>query len=442
MEIVQVDFSKATGKMRPMHSVNNGPIHRTHFQMTSSNLKEYTEAGIPYARNHDASFNSVYGGEHTVDVHAIFPNFDADPCDPRSYDFACTDEYLRVMALAGVKPYYRLGSKIEHGVKKYGTLPPPDFHKWAVICEHIIRHYNEGWANGFHYDIEYWEIWSEPEQDPDDSTNKRTWGGTQAQFYEFFRIALTHLKTAFPHLKIGGPSVTWHKRWWLEELLRDLTVMPDFYSWHRYAYDPEYIMDLVAEVRRDMDELGLENAESILTESNYIRGWEGEDYKYSIRAIKGLKGSSYSAAMMCGCQYAPLDMLMYYDARPSAFNGLFNTDVVSDKLKGYYPFKMFNILYRMGEAVAVSRTKGHDIFLAAAKGKDGSGAIMLTHFSENDDTPEKEVRIQLSGLSGPKKAEVYTLDSEHDMELTESFTVSESLTLTLPLFTTVLIKVL
>ena len=56
------------------------------------------------------------------------------------------------------KVFYRLGSKIEHNRKKYGTLVPKDPHKWAVICEHIIRHYNEGWADGFHLNMQYWEI--------------------------------------------------------------------------------------------------------------------------------------------------------------------------------------------------------------------------------------------------------------------------------------------
>ncbi len=28
-------------------------------------------------------------------------------------------------------------------------MPPKDFKKWAVICEHIIRHYDENWANGY-----------------------------------------------------------------------------------------------------------------------------------------------------------------------------------------------------------------------------------------------------------------------------------------------------
>ena len=49
--------------------------------------------------------------------------------------------------------------------------PPKDYAKWARICEHIITHYTEGWADGFNYKITYWEIWNEPE-------NIQMWQGT------------------------------------------------------------------------------------------------------------------------------------------------------------------------------------------------------------------------------------------------------------------------
>ena len=114
----------------------------------------------------------------------IFTDFSKDPTDPASYDFDLTDEYLRMVEAGGAKVFYRLGSKIEHWSKKYNTLPPADFHQWAIVCEHIIRHYTEGWANGFHMDIEYWEIWNEADLDPDDSAHKRCWGGT-ANFTSF-----------------------------------------------------------------------------------------------------------------------------------------------------------------------------------------------------------------------------------------------------------------
>lgn len=119
-------------------------MHKRHAQdQYQSNLEEYKAARIPYSRNHDSNVYMIHGGPYAHDITAIFPCFDADPYDPASYDFACTDEDILVTLDAGTKPFFRLGQTIEHQIKKHATLPPKDFHKWAVICEHIIRHYTD-----------------------------------------------------------------------------------------------------------------------------------------------------------------------------------------------------------------------------------------------------------------------------------------------------------
>ncbi len=437
MQTVKVNFNKPTGKIKPMHAVNNGPLYKFNADQRITNIDAFMEAGIPYARNHDASFCSTYGGEHTVDVHAIFPNFNADPYDERSYDFPVTDEYMRVLDHAGVKAFYRLGSKIEHGVKKYGTIPPPDFKKWAIICEHVIRHYTEGWANGFHYDIEYWEIWNEADLDPDDSKNKRNWGGTAQQFYELFDIALSHLKSKFPHLKIGGPAMSSPKRDWFDGLVKNTRLKPDFFSWHRYSNDAEKIIAQTADVRLMLDEVGWTQTESILNEWNYVQDWSGDAWIYSLKSIKGIKGASFTSAVMCGCQYQPLDMLMYYDARPCAMNGLFNTDLCCEKLKGYYPFLMFGTLYKLGTAVQVERELNRGIFLSAAK-DDTTSAVMLTHFCNDDTAQAQQVKVVLEGVAEGATAEIYLLDDTHDMQLIETRRATNEFVLDMPLFATVL----
>ncbi|MBQ4086215.1 MAG: hypothetical protein IJC54_06560, partial [Clostridia bacterium] len=343
MATVQVDLSKNCGAVKPMHAVNNGPVYKFAVDQRITNIDSYRAAGIPFARTHDASFCSTYGGEHTVDIRAIFPDFDADPYDPASYDFVLTDEYLKVIEFAGAKVFYRLGNKIEHWKKKYGTLPPKDFRKWAVICEHIIRHYTEGWADGFHMDIEYWEIWNEPDLDADDSPHKRCWGGTKAQFFELYDVAARHLKACFPHLKIGGPAIAGHLDW-AEDFLSQLKAPLDFFSWHIYANVPEKVAARAEKVRALLDKYGFAQTESILNEWNYVRGWTGDDWLYSLRMEKSLKGAAFIAATMSVCQSIPMDMLMYYDARPCGMNGMFSTDFICDCLKGYYPFRMFNEL--------------------------------------------------------------------------------------------------
>ncbi len=436
MTHISVNLNQTMGKMKPMHATNNGPVGKTNDHSvgwtqddstsfehrTGENIYEFAMAGIPYARTHDSSFYPPYGLEHTVDVAFIFPNFDADPTDPANYDFTCTDHYMDMIEAAGTKVFYRLGHRIEHEIKKYGTLPPKDFHKWAVICEHIIRHYTEGWANGTKRDMEYWEIWNEPDLDPDDSENKRTWGGTKAQFFEFYHIAATHLKQCFPHLKIGGPAIA-GKLDWAEDFLAQLKAPLDFFSWHVYACTVEKVVNRAERVRALLDKYGFTETESILNEWNYVRGWDSEAIRYSHAQKPRIKGASFTLATMCASQKAPVDMLMYYDARPTLWNGLFDLwQLGRSTTTGYYPFPMFNALYRMGnEAASVSDDA--NTYVCAARDGDRAG-VVLTRFNDDDSTEASTVSVELTGLGESSEAEFYLLDSEHDLTLAQRVTFS------------------
>ena len=226
---VAVDLAKEIGPVKLMNAVNNGPsVKKPGGDQKNGNFEDYRAARIPFARTHD-SINCVSGGAHTCDINAIFPNFDADENDPKNYDFVFTDHYLDNIRRAGTEVFFRLGQTIEHGPKKYGVLPPKDFAKWARICEHVIRHYNEGWGWGLdnewttrniawsnQFNVAYWEIWNEPDLDPSDGEpprNPRCWGGTVTNFFRLFETTAKHLKGNFPGLKIGGPALCGDFRW-------------------------------------------------------------------------------------------------------------------------------------------------------------------------------------------------------------------------------------
>lgn len=118
---LKVDFKNTVGRIKPMNAVNNGPVYTDNGDQNLTNLPDFREANIPFARTHDSSICYDYGGEHTVDIHNIFTDFDADPYSPESYDFTLTDIYLSTIMRAGAKVFYRLGSKIEHWPKHYGN---------------------------------------------------------------------------------------------------------------------------------------------------------------------------------------------------------------------------------------------------------------------------------------------------------------------------------
>lgn len=448
MNTVKYDLSLENGKIKPMNAVNNGPAGSI-VRGQRGNIDTYAALEIPYARNHDASFYSEYGGEHTVDVHRIFKNFDADETDPASYVFEPTDQYVASTFAVGTKVFYRLGATIEHGYK-YGTRPPKDFNKWARICEHIIRHYTEGWADGFNYDIEYWEIWNEPDCRNGDGSNP-CWQGTEEQFIDLYEIAAKHLKACFPNLKIGGPAFcSPRKNDFITLFLnavseRDIPL--DFYSFHGYIYEPSIIKQLSDQAMLTLGEAGIiekrGKPELFYNEWNYVRSWTGEEYKYSRIMSKKIKGASLIAGAFCVGQMSDIDMMMYYDARPSSWCGLFDTDTLAPT-KPYYSFYMFKDLVKLGTCVAPT-DKAEDIYTVAAKdGKDS--AILLTYYNDNDETEAKQIKLEIENAAGTKGAriEYYLLDDDHDVTLVreETFT-AQKLTayLDMKLFDTYLLKI-
>ena len=382
---VAVDFAAACGPVKPMNAVNNGPVGGS-ADARHGNFAEYRAARIPFARTHDASEYIVYGGDHVADITAMFPNFDADENDPKSYDFAVTDAYLRNMRAAGTEPFFRLGQRIEHAAKRYNVWPPKDFAKWARICEHVIRHYNRGWADGFEWNIKYWEIWNEPDIDVDwrKTGLPRMWGGTEEQFFEFFEIAAKHLKGKFPELKIGGPALAGHMDYGNRFLKyqRAHGTPIDFFSWHNYTRDPATLVARAKKAREIMERHGYGNAESILNEWNYVRSWQ-DAYHYSITQLAGQKGGALVAAGMIACQYAPVDMLMYYDAKPDAhLNGMFDKTTLRP-LPAYYALYAWGQFAKCATAVKASADVP-DIYAAAARGAGGKRAIFLARYADDD----------------------------------------------------------
>jgi len=414
MNELKFDLNKKYGAFKPLNATNGGPWHKRHAaDQYRSNFEEYKAARIPYSRNHDSGVNDIYGRPYSHDITKIFTDFDADPTDPEAYDFACTDESILVALDAGTETFYRLGQTIEHHVKKHGTIPPKDFKKWAVICEHIIRHYNEGWADGFNLNIQYWEIWNEPDLDTDDSTNKRTWGGTKAQFFDLYEITAKHLKKCFPDLKIGGPAIAgWED--WADDFLCEMqkrNVAIDFFSWHIYATEPERVIGRAERIKAMLIKYGYENAESILNEWNYVKGWE-EEFLYTIKMIHGIKGAAFVMSVISEAQPSSIDMLMYYDTRPGGFNGAFDF-YTYEKLKGYYPLMWYGKFYDMENEVR-AENKIENIYSLCGVDKDGKALCVITHYSDDDNTEAKEVKVDF-GRKG--NFEVYLLDSEHDGEL-------------------------
>jgi len=388
---VKIDFGKAVGPVKPVNGVGQPPL--------IGKLKDYPmfhylkDAGIPYSRLHDVG--GWFGGGLFVDIPVIFPNFDADENDPKNYRFAYTDSLLKALVKHDVEPFFRLGVTIEnfvvYGLPPVNSLPPKDFAKWGRICEHVIRHYTEGWADGFKMKITYWEIWNEPDNEPNDNKNPMF----RAPFSEYIRLygtAATYLKAKFPHLKIGAygscgyyasvgsgnvaaANSTPRTQYFLEcshkflKAARDNKWPLDFFSFHSYS-PPKEALRQVRFVDEHLNEYGFtaDKCERIFDEwLPYV------NHKNLGSALQ----AAGIAAELIGLQNGPCDVACIYDARCGVgnYSPLFNPLTYMPH-KAYYAFTAFNELRKRGTAVSVQTADAANLWVAAAKGEKDAAVMM------------------------------------------------------------------
>lgn len=417
---LSVDFTRTLGPIRAMHAVGQPP----YLTPGCDRLHYLTEAHIPYARLHD--MGGAFGNNLYVDIPNLFRDFDADETDPASYDFIFTDDLIAKMMAAKCPPIFRLGVTIENHrrLKPYRINPPKDFAKWARICEHVIRHYNEGWADGFTYGITYWEIWNEPDNSGPDPELNQMWTGTPEQYYALYEITAKHLKACFgDRIKIGGfascgfyaihdepqrysfafpakersaASRRVHRYFidfnegFLDHVRRTAAPL-DFYSWHSYA-SVEETTQMADYIDGVLTRYGLADVETQLNEWNNAHRREVWGTAYA---------SAQVAAMMLAFQRKKTDMLCFYDARIgwSEYGGLFNP-MTLEPVCTYYSLKAFGELFALGTEVACDGFGG-GVYAIAAKGEAGE-AVMIANIGE-----DTAVTTDLAGMKA------YQIDAEH-----------------------------
>lgn len=414
---VSVYSESRQGPLKRVHGVNNGPVCYGSLMDVS---EYYVRAGIPLVRLHDTNWPNP--GE--VDIHTIFRDMSRDADDPASYDFSRTDEYIASVLATGAKIVYRLGESIEHTKIKYYVHPPEDMDKWARICVNIIRHYNDGWANGFHYGIRYWEIWNEP----DNPDRKCMWSGTPEQYYELYRIAATAIKAHDPTLKVGGQAATMVNLPFTEGFIaycRERELPIDFFTWHTYADHPSQIEANARKVRKLLDDAGYGQTESHLNEWNYMRADEGADdeiwrqlwkpggetfRRNLFERQKNEEGASFVAAVFALLQDAPVDEANYYDGQPhELYSGLFDAYCIPQKT--YYVFERFNAVTKEYPARVGATIRAEGLYGFAAAADSGEVALWLSNFAGES----RSYAIELEDASG-KTAPAYwqLLDARGD----------------------------
>ncbi|HEY3342843.1 MAG TPA: hypothetical protein VGK81_12525, partial [Anaerolineae bacterium] len=291
--------------------------------------------------------------------------------------------------------------------------------------------YNHGWANGFQHGIRYWEIWNEPDGDPNVPPEKSgMWTGTPEQYFELYGTASAAIKQFDPTVKVGGFAATMVNPAFTARFM-DYCVakhLPlDFFSWHSYTDHPSRVVANALLVRRMLDEHGYTGTESQFNEWNYSRsdpdmkGVFRSGNEYSTRRMfesaKSAEGASFDAAVLIALQDCRVDEANFYDGAPTSYWSLF--DVYGVPQKNYYAFKAFRELLNTPQRVSVTidAPAGGLYALAGAEPSRQEAAILVSNF----DGASREYELSICHLPCERGiCRIYRLDGEHDLEMLQA----------------------
>lgn len=411
-----VDFSKKAGIIKPVNGVSNGPI--CHDRDLSAFFKDLNVSSVRY---HDTDGSGPYG-RYMVDVSRVFPCFDADETDEKNYHFAHTDRLIKAALDCGAEVIYRLGESIDHSCEKVYARPPKDFDKWCRICLQIIKHYNDGWANGYRFGLKYWEIWNEPEGRSANGQQPMWDGGTFKQMLELYEKISTAIKKYDSSLKVGGLSFMYCNYGtdeWLDYCQKHKLPV-DFISFHHYCTDFDWIVEQGKTVREMKRKYGFENAEVIIAEWSVL--YLDEDYKgiywdfigdpinntelYKKLFINQSNeiGASFVTGFLICMNDLPINKGIFYDFDPSSvWCSLFSR--FYEPTKTYYAFKNYGDLLKNSEYRASAEIDKGKII--ASMGKN-TAEILISNFRG----AKEDLEIDCRGLESFRKVTVYTINKD------------------------------
>lgn len=447
---VVADLGTEIGKMRPeLHSAGFGP------QISScppTTIAEIKSMGLKGSRTHDWAL--LNPGQLVCDYLHIFPLMHLDAKDPKNYVFAPTDYVLkRTREELGHDIFFRLGPSIEHSGPSvhFTTRIPDDFEKVAETFAGTVRHYNEGWANGFKWGIKYWEIWNEPDNinnmwclpGGDAGKGKDREAKIQDQmareikrldlFSKFYVTCLKRLKSEFgDSIKVGGPALcTWRAPRrdrigtadYFKRLLADCKaagVAPDFISWHYYGNNPKQVLNAIAEARKLCDDAGFPNCELILNEWHYRHApwaafgsrnpkvrralWEGP------ASHNGIDSSCFNLTLLSRFQTSALDQSYYYGCKNTGAWGYKND--FDEKYKVYYGLKLFGEFIRDYPTICSSSSDSDGITIIAAKSADSTKqAVLVTDYRSY----QEKLSVEIKGVAPDAECEIIVHDYTRDL---------------------------
>ena len=391
-----IDFTVPTGHINKwLHCAGYGP--RSYPRSLENDDKDLAALHLTAARTHDWAL--INNGQRIVDTQYLFPLPHLDPADPRNYVFEPTDHVLELAQNIGMKIFYRMGTSIEHtGDWFFNAANPTNHEQYAESLAGIVRHYTQGWGNGFTWDIANWEIYNEPNV-------RACWRGTKAEFIDLYVTCLKRLKREFPNLNFGGPAFAGCPIGYMKELLaacRKANVAPDFMSWHYYGQNPRDLVAQPARVRKLLDEAGFPNCKTIINEWHYLVTWDGIHGASSQDKIR--KAHSGPSA------HNGIDQSYYYGSGCRGNWGY--KDGMGRFNKPYWSLKIFgDIVTEYADKVSAKSAKPSVTAFAGLSADKKRGFVLISDYRGKG-----PLTASVKGMDGARVVSAHVLDHARNLE--------------------------
>ena len=396
---ITVDFSTTVDTVKDLLGGN------LLFDNTASLLHD---EGIKMIRSHDFHHILDYSDYSTfwlTDGSGNYSlNMDFDPDNPDDYSWYNADSVISLIKNNDFDIFFRIGVSYPLGNPLPPYLPPYDspsdtlsFTRFASLCKHVVKHFNDGWDNGLYTNTQYWEVWNEP--------GGLFWDGTVLQFFKMYQAVADSIKNYAPSCKVGAlgavplTSIGEHTayREGFIHFCSQNNLPLDFYSWHLYgAKNPYGIKALADTIRFILDSNGYSNAENIISEIN-----SDMDSTLDTLAISPY-GAAYYLSTILTAQKSCIDKMFWY---PSAVG-------ILDKITGdtihsrtYYAMTCFHdlqettpiVVYNDGDIVVDGNWDQYEtnFMVLSSKSEDSQKfSVLISNLSSNVDN----VTLDLHGL--------------------------------------------
>lgn len=378
------------GTIRPLLGVNAGPVAETRQGEFFDATAWYRRIGVAGVRTHD-----FYG---YLDMSTLYPDQNADPSSPSSYNFEASDRMFLAILAGGFEPYLRLGDSWNSGAQfpSPKARAPTNRANWTRAAVEVVRHYRALAGSR----LRYVEIWNEPD-------HRQFWDASPHEFHVLFDETARALKTEFPELRIGGPGFTaaavllpkgrFVVESFLDYLQKRQTPL-DFLSWHLYSNDPNVFADAARFYRKELNDRGFRKVESHLTEYNTDERRRPPGISAPELRLGGMGASVMSAAWIA-LQNENVEAAFFYrgtdlSVDQPGFYGMFRANGVPKRTALGFSFwsRLAGCSRRL--TVTVLETDQPPLWMLAGKTPSGDIQLLISNPSP------QEVRWNISSAGG------------------------------------------